>query len=79
MACQPVWPQAPLDVASSTPCWPNWPMPELARQAHVALASAGAAVTLREIADLSHAYPRELNGEILHWLAATARGPAASP
>ena len=53
--------------------------PELARQAHVALASAGAAVTLREIADLSHSYPRELNGEILHWLAATARGPAASP
>ena len=41
---------------------------DLARQAHRALASAGARVTYREIADLSHCYPREVNREILAWL-----------
>jgi phospholipase/carboxylesterase len=51
--------------------------PELARQAHAALASAGATVTLREIDDLSHTYPRELNAAILRWVAATARTSAA--
>jgi phospholipase/carboxylesterase len=51
----------------------DWMFPvELARQAQYTLASAGAAVTLREVDDLSHAYPRELNGAILTWLAATA-------
>jgi phospholipase/carboxylesterase len=53
--------------------------PELARQARAALAGAGAAVTLREVDDLSHTYPRELNGTLLRWLAATARGSAGSP
>ena len=42
---------------------------ELARQAQRALAAAGARVTYREIADLSHCYPREVNREILSWLA----------
>lgn len=49
---------------------------EIARQAHRALAAAGARVTYREIADLSHCYPRELNREILSWLQAT---PASRP
>ncbi|HLZ85296.1 MAG TPA: hypothetical protein VKQ54_17170 [Caulobacteraceae bacterium] len=42
---------------------------ELARQAQRALAAAGARVTYREIADLSHCYPREVNREVLAWLA----------
>jgi phospholipase/carboxylesterase len=42
--------------------------PVLARQAHAALARAGAAVTLCEVEDLSHTYPRELNGALLSWL-----------
>jgi phospholipase/carboxylesterase len=33
-----------------------------------ALASAGAEVLFREIADLSHTYPRDENGRILDWL-----------
>lgn len=54
----------------------DWMFPvEMAREARDALAAAGAAVTYREIADLSHAYPRELNREILAWLDRTA-GPA---
>ena len=32
------------------------------------LSAAGAEVTYREIADLSHTYPREMNAEILEWL-----------
>jgi phospholipase/carboxylesterase len=47
----------------------DWMFPiEVARQAREALAAAGADVTLREIADLSHTYPREINAEILAWL-----------
>jgi phospholipase/carboxylesterase len=42
---------------------------DLARQAQRALAAAGARVTYREIADLSHCYPREVNAELLRWLA----------
>ena len=58
----------------------DWMFPvELARQAQHALASAGAAVTLREVDDLSHAYPRELNGVILSWLAATATPAPSTP
>jgi phospholipase/carboxylesterase len=38
-----------------------------ARTAYRALAAAGAAVSYREIADLSHAYPREGQGEVLDW------------
>ena len=44
---------------------------ELAREAHEVLARAGANVTYREIDDLSHTYPRELNPEILAWMDAT--------
>ena len=44
---------------------------ELARQAHRALSRAGAAVTYREVGDLSHTYPRELNGRLLEWMDAT--------
>jgi len=49
----------------------DWMFPvELARQAHASLASAGAAVTYREIEDLSHCYPYEENAAILTWLRA---------
>ncbi len=40
----------------------------MARQAHAALTAAGAAVVYREISDLSHCYPREINPDILDWL-----------
>ena len=47
----------------------DWMFPvELARQAQQSLAAAGARVTYLEIDDLSHAYPREVNAEILDWL-----------
>jgi len=47
----------------------DWMFPvAMAREAHAALQAAGAAVTYREIADLSHTYPREINGEILDWM-----------
>jgi len=32
------------------------------------LSAAGAKVTYREIDDLSHSYPREMNAPILAWL-----------
>jgi phospholipase/carboxylesterase len=41
--------------------------PELARSAERTLAAAGADVVYREIADLSHTYPRDENGHILDW------------
>ena len=41
---------------------------DVARGANEALTAAGANVTYREIADLSHAYPREENPAILDWL-----------
>jgi phospholipase/carboxylesterase len=41
---------------------------DVARGAQAALSAAGAKVTYREIADLSHAYPREENPAILDWL-----------
>lgn len=41
---------------------------DLAREARQALATAGADVTYREIDDLSHTYPREINPAILAWL-----------
>ncbi len=44
---------------------------DLARQAQVALAAAGARVTYRELDDLSHTYPREMNPVMLDWLDAT--------
>jgi len=43
---------------------------DIARGARDALTAAGADVTYREIDDLSHCYPREINAEILAWLAA---------
>jgi phospholipase/carboxylesterase len=47
----------------------DWMFPvEVARHASDALAAAGANVTYREIDDLSHCYPREINAEILGWL-----------
>ena len=54
----------------------DWMFPSaLARQAHLALASAGAAVSYREVDDLSHTYPGELNAVLLSWLEATPAGP----
>jgi phospholipase/carboxylesterase len=47
----------------------DWMFPvESARHTRYALSAAGANVTYREIADLSHCYPREINVEILRWL-----------
>ncbi|CCE05895.1 conserved hypothetical protein [Bradyrhizobium sp. STM 3843] len=47
----------------------DWMFPvEIARHADEALAHAGADVTYREINDLSHCYPREINGELLGWI-----------
>ena len=51
----------------------DWMFPvETARSAYEALSAAGAAVSYRELADLSHAYPREENLPILQWMAETA-------
>jgi len=47
----------------------DWMFPvEMARHAEEALSAAGARVTYREIADLSHTYPREINAAMLSWL-----------
>jgi phospholipase/carboxylesterase len=47
----------------------DWMFPvQTARQTQAALAAAGADVTYREIEDLSHTYPREINAELLQWL-----------
>jgi phospholipase/carboxylesterase len=47
----------------------DWMFPvQVARQTQQALAAAGAEVTYRELTDLSHCYPREMNLEILNWL-----------
>jgi len=49
----------------------DWMFPvEVARQAKSALTAAGASVTYREIDDLSHTYPREINAEMIAWLKA---------
>jgi len=51
----------------------DWMFPiEMARMAHQALANAGANVSFREIADLSHTYPRDENPKILDWFLAGA-------
>ena len=48
----------------------DWMFPvQVARQTSELLSAAGAHVTYREIDDLSHCYPREINGAILDWLA----------
>ena len=47
----------------------DWMFPvTMARDAVQALTAAGARVTWREIEDLSHTYPRELNAGLLAWL-----------
>jgi len=47
----------------------DWMFPvQVARQTSQALSAAGADVTYRELDDLSHCYPREMNAEILAWL-----------
>jgi phospholipase/carboxylesterase len=49
----------------------DWMFPiQTGRTARQALTMAGANVTFREIADLSHTYPRDENGPILDWLMA---------
>lgn len=47
----------------------DWMFPvQVARQTSNLLSAAGADMTYREIDDLSHCYPREMNAEILRWL-----------
>jgi phospholipase/carboxylesterase len=47
----------------------DWMFPvQGARQTNELLSAAGADVTYRELADLSHCYPREMNPAILNWL-----------
>ena len=47
----------------------DWMFPvQVARQTRDALAAAGANVTYRELDDLSHCYPREMNAAMLDWL-----------
>ena len=41
---------------------------DMARQAQAVLLTVGAVVVYREIGDLSHCYPREINPDILAWL-----------
>jgi phospholipase/carboxylesterase len=54
----------------------DWMFPvNVARTAYRTLAASGAAITYREIADLSHAYPRDGQGEVLGWFL----GPAGAP
>ena len=49
----------------------DWMFPvDVARQAERALSMAGAHVTFRELGDLSHCYPREMNAAMLAWLQA---------
>lgn len=50
----------------------DWMFPvEVARQTRQRLAAVGANVTYREIDDLSHCYPREVNPDLLAWMATT--------
>jgi phospholipase/carboxylesterase len=47
----------------------DWMFPvQVARQTQQALSAAGAEVAYRELDDLSHTYPREMNAAILQWL-----------
>jgi phospholipase/carboxylesterase len=47
----------------------DWMFPvQVARQTRDLLSVAGADVTYRELDDLSHCYPREMNAQILSWL-----------
>ena len=52
----------------------DWMFPvQVARQTSNLLSAAGADITYREIDDLSHCYPREMNAEILRWLSSSPR------
>jgi phospholipase/carboxylesterase len=47
----------------------DWMFPvQVARHTYEALSAAGAHIIYREIDDLSHCYPREINAEMLAWL-----------
>jgi phospholipase/carboxylesterase len=47
----------------------DWMFPvQVARRTKDALSAAGASVTYRELDDLSHTYPREMNAPMLNWL-----------
>ena len=47
----------------------DWMCPvQVARQTHIALAAAGANIVYRELNDLSHCYPDEINAPMLAWL-----------
>ena len=51
----------------------DWMFPfAMAREAAASLEARGARVTYRELDDLSHTYPREVNPELLRWLNETA-------
>jgi phospholipase/carboxylesterase len=50
----------------------DWMFPvQVARQTRDTLTAAGAHVSYRELDDLSHCYPHEMNAPILEWLSAT--------
>jgi phospholipase/carboxylesterase len=54
----------------------DWMFPvQVARQTRDALSAAGADVIYRELDDLSHCYPREINAEILNWLGGGSDSP----
>ncbi|MFK7896164.1 MAG: phospholipase [Myxococcota bacterium] len=56
----------------------DWMFPvALARDAARVLSGAGAALLFREIEDLSHTYPREMNAEIIEWLCDAGISPDA--
>ena len=47
----------------------DWMFPvQTARQTQAALSAAGADIVYKEIDDLSHTYPREINAELVTWL-----------
>jgi phospholipase/carboxylesterase len=53
----------------------DWMFPvEMAREARDALTAHGAQVAYREIPDLGHTYPREINPGVLEWLMTTDPG-----
>jgi len=57
----------------------DWMFPiEHARMTHEFLARAGADIVFREIADLSHTYPREENDRILSWFDPSLALPGAA-
>ena len=58
----------PIRIVHGTQDW-MFP-PEMAQGALRALQQAGARVSYREIADLSHTYPRDENAALLDWFLA---------